>query len=242
MVFIKELLSNEVRRKQWISIIFYAEVVVTLFILTLVQQAKTTNIMLLYFLFIAVVSNVIVYYLSEKLIALLSKLERLNIEAATDYLTGLNNVRSFDKSFNELLRKAKENDESISLLMIDIDYFKRVNDTYGHSAGDAVLKELSDIFLRSIRDFDVIARVGGEEFGIILRDCTQNRTCEIAEKIRRNVERNKFLLPCGEVINITISIGGAVYPATIADINLLKEKADEKLYESKHKGRNKISI
>jgi diguanylate cyclase len=218
------------------------EVIITMLILVLVKQAKVQHMVLNYFLITAVVSNVIVFYLSEKIVELHKLLERLKEEATTDYLTGLNNVRSFDKSFNELLKIAKEKDESISLLAIDIDFFKKINDTYGHSAGDAVLKELSVIMARTIRDFDVIARVGGEEFSILLRDCGEARTCEIAEKIRKSVEANKFLLPCGKLVSITISIGIAVYPATIADIELLKEKADEKLYEAKHIGRNKICI
>lgn len=242
MATVRQMLSSVFKGKQWINIFIYIEAAITMLILVLVKQAKVQHEVVVYFLVAAAISNVIIFYLLEKITNLYSLLERLKEEATTDYLTGLNNVRSFDKSFNELLKKAKENDESISLLSIDIDYFKKVNDTYGHSAGDAVLKELSGILTKNIRDFDVIARVGGEEFSILLRDCGEARTCEIAEKIRKSVEANKFLLPCGKLVGVTISIGIAVYPATVADINLLKEKADEKLYEAKHSGRNKVSI
>ncbi len=239
---LRQFLSGKFKSKQWINIFIYIEVIITMLILVLVKQAKVQHAVLNYFVVTAVISNILVFYLSEKISELYRMLERLKEEATTDYLTGLNNVRSFDKSFNELIKIAKEKDESISLLSIDIDFFKKINDTYGHSAGDAVLKELSSIMAKTIRDFDVIARVGGEEFSILLRDCEEARTCEIAEKIRKSVETNKFLLPCGKLVSITISIGIAVYPATIADIDLLKEKADEKLYEAKHSGRNKICI
>lgn len=239
---IKGVIKNSFISRKWTNILFYIEFVLTILILIMLGKAKASIAILICFLGVAIISNLIIYYLSERILSYNLTFEKLREEAAKDYLTGLNNVRSFDKAFNELLKKARENDESIGLLAIDVDYFKKVNDTFGHAAGDAVLRELSAILGRSVRDFDVIGRVGGEEFSVILRDCGSRRSTEIAERIRGNVDNHKFLLPCGTLINITVSIGIAVYPATIADIELLKEKADEKLYEAKHMGRNKVSI
>lgn len=242
MSSIKKALQNSFINKKWFNILFYIEFILTIIILIMLGKARTSVAVLICFLGVAIISNLIVYYLSEKILDYNLTFEKLKEEAAKDYLTGLNNVRSFDRSFNELLKKAKANDESIALLAIDVDYFKKVNDNYGHAAGDLVLKELSSIFEGSVRDFDVIGRVGGEEFSVILRDCGVNRSQELAERIRKNVEKHIFRLTCGDVIKVTVSIGIAVYPATVADIELFKEKADEKLYEAKHTGRNTFCI
>jgi diguanylate cyclase len=242
MTVIKELLLDIFKNKKWINIFFYTEFALTILVISMLGKAKVPKLILLVFLGVAIVSNLLIYHLSEKVLAFNSMLDKLKEEAAKDYLTGLNNVRSFDRAFNSLLNKARQNDESIALLTIDVDLFKKVNDNYGHMAGDSVLRELAAILGNSIRDFDVVARVGGEEFSVILRDCGAARSKEIAERIRKNVEGTKFNLPCGNIIEITISVGIAVYPATIADIDLLKEKADEKLYEAKRSGRNKVCI
>ncbi|ERI93039.1 diguanylate cyclase domain protein [Clostridiales bacterium oral taxon 876 str. F0540] len=239
---VKGFVSNIYKSSRWTNMLFYAEFALTLLILALLKDTKNQSLMLIYFLIGAVISNLMVLYLSGKITKVCCTMERLKEEAAKDYLTGLDNVRSFDKSFNELISKARGNEESIALLAIDVDLFKRVNDTYGHAAGDAVLRELSTILLKSVRDFDVVGRVGGEEFSVILRDCTKERTLEIAERIRRNIEGDIFVLPCGSTIKVTVSIGVAVYPATVTDVNLLKEEADSKLYRAKHSGRNTICI
>jgi diguanylate cyclase len=234
--------SSIYKNKRWIMLFFYVEIIITVLNFTLINKSTSPMRIILYFSVGAIVSNLIVFYLSGEIMKVYSIVEKLKVEANKDYLTGLNNVRSFDKSFNEILVKAKNNDESIGLLSIDVDFFKKVNDTYGHSSGDIVLKELSDILSKSVRDFDVVGRVGGEEFSVILRDCGQDRSCEIAERIRKNVEKYIFRLTSDTSIKITVSIGISVYPATIADMNLLKEKADQKLYEAKLSGRNKACI
>lgn len=230
------------KKNKWIYMFVFTGIIYSTFVSVLVKDRALLESTLLYFWFGFAISNFIVYMLSEYLIKINWTIERLQKEATKDYLTGLNNVRCFDSSFNELLKRAKENDESVGLLIIDIDFFKKVNDTYGHAAGDSVLKQLSETLASSIRDFDVVARIGGEEFGVILRDCSAKRSSEIAERIRRRVESQDFVLSCGTHIKITLSIGVAVYPATVADINMLKEKADEKLYEAKHSGRNRVCL
>ena len=130
--------------------------------------------------------------------------------------------------------------ENLSLLYIDIDYFKKINDTYGHSSGDIVLKNLAIILRDTCRIFDIISRNGGEEFSVMLLDCTASHAFEIAERIRKNVETNKFHISYKDDICVTISIGVTTYPDITDNIDNLIENADTALYEAKRTGRNKI--
>ena len=127
----------------------------------------------------------------------------------------------------------------VSLLMLDIDYFKKINDTYGHSTGDEVLKELSKLISDSCKYADCISRVGGEEFCVILRDHNTSMALETAEQIRGSVEKNRFT---PHRIKMTISIGVAVFPETVNSLENLIEEADKALYFSKRNGRNKVSL
>lgn len=163
-------------------------------------------------------------------------------DSTKDFLTGLNNVRQFDKAFNAITTKLLEKDEHLSLLFIDIDFFKKVNDTYGHAEGDIVLKELSKIITNTCRDFDIVSRNGGEEFSVMLMDCIQQQAVIIAERIRLAVENYSFTLSSGKTINITISIGISTYPDTTRDFSKLIKEADIALYEAKRTGRNKVVV
>ena len=127
------------------------------------------------------------------------------------------------------------------MLFIDIDFFKKVNDTFGHQNGDKVLEDLGKILLNSCSHSDVVSRNGGEEFSILMTDCPRDKVMEVAERIRKAVQDHKFYLIDGQAINITISIGVAIYPDTVNDINLIVEKADSALYEAKRTGRNRVS-
>lgn len=168
---------------------------------------------------------------------LLTKYEQ---ESVTDFLTGLNNVRQFDATWNALLKNAVEKNEKLSLLIIDIDYFKKVNDTYGHPAGDRILIELGQILKIATRSFDIVSRNGGEEFSVILPDCPNQQSIEIAERIRQKVESHEFSISPQETIHITVSIGVATYPETVTDSSKIVKTADECLYVAKHSGRNKV--
>lgn len=160
--------------------------------------------------------------------------------ATKDYLTGLNNARNFDSLINNSFKIALEKNEKLSCLMIDIDHFKKVNDTYGHAVGDIVIKELGCILSKTCRKFDIIGRVGGEEFCIILLDCTEERALEIGERIRKAVKEQNVAIGNNKVINITVSIGIATYPDTVESLEVLKEEADKALYVAKQSGRDKI--
>lgn len=168
--------------------------------------------------------------------------QKLKQEATKDYLTGLNNVREFDNSFNSISQMAIRKEEELSLLFIDIDFFKKINDTYGHNAGDCVLKGLAQILLETCRVYDIVSRNGGEEFSIILMDCSASKAVQKAEKIRKNVEKYNFELSDNRTVNITVSIGIASYPDNTKQINNLPEYADTALYQAKRSGRNKVVL
>lgn len=164
--------------------------------------------------------------------------ERMEKEAHIDFLTGLHNHRTFDSTFNALLQRARDKQECLSIAVVDIDHFKRVNDTYGHLNGDAVLKQLGEVLLDSARSFDTVFRNGGEEFSILLYDTPKQHAVTIAERVRRAVESHPFLLNDGMPLSLTVSIGVATFPDS--DQDLLFEHADQALYMAKRSGRNKV--
>ena len=166
---------------------------------------------------------------------------KYQIDSSKDYRTGLNNVRQFDNKLNEIISGLTCN-SLVSMFFIDIDFFKKVNDTYGHQNGDKVLEDLGKILLRSCSHSDFVSRNGGEEFSVIMTDCPRDKVMEVAERIRKAVQEHKFYLFDGQMINITISIGVAIYPDTVKDINKIVEKADSALYEAKRTGRNRVVL
>lgn len=165
---------------------------------------------------------------------------KIQKEYTKDHLTGLNNARKFDEVFNLAVSESQKNHFTLSLLMIDIDFFKKINDTYGHQAGDFVLIELGRI-LNANCNPDTASRIGGEEFTVILLDCSKESATQIAEKIRKSVEFHDFELPTGQHINITISIGVSNYPESTKEYDKLREMSDISLYQSKRNGRNRVS-
>lgn len=164
---------------------------------------------------------------------------RIMREAANrDFLTGLSNLRAFEFMMEQNILSSNRYNTPFSLLMIDIDHFKQVNDTYGHPAGDAVLAQLADVLRDTFRPGDHIARKGGEEFAVIVNNCAADKILGIAERLRHNVESNHFYLPDGTVLKLTISAGSATYP-DVAEYNLI-EVADQALYRAKSEGRNRV--
>lgn len=178
-----------------------------------------------------------------------SAIQRLHAEteqlATTDGLTGLYNHRYFDDALPREIKRAERIGYPVTLLFLDIDHFKDVNDTYGHAAGDAVLRTLGPVLRRNVRDVDVVARYGGEEFVIILSGCPFEAAGVVAEKLRRSVEQMSFVIPLGVGqgdgrVSITVSIGAAVYPDTAKEASALVVQADAAMYRAKQGGRNHI--
>ncbi|MDX1916608.1 MAG: PleD family two-component system response regulator [Rickettsiaceae bacterium] len=161
-----------------------------------------------------------------------------------DPLSGLYNRRYFDIHMDHMLQKANLESKEMALLMLDIDYFKQVNDEYGHLAGDIIIKEVAQIIKNTVRLTDLVARYGGEEFVAIIYDITMQQSLEISERVRECVERHDFILPgIAKRINKTVSIGICHVQNTDNEprLNIVK-KADEALYEAKETGRNKVCI
>lgn len=162
--------------------------------------------------------------------------EKMESEAMHDALTGLLNRRHFNQCISEL-----DPEPPVSMLMMDIDHFKKINDTYGHSAGDMVLKMVADTIKKVITDKRSIARTGGEEFAVILRNRTLDEAKIIAEELRLAIE--EMDISCEEIedtIKVTVSIGIASYPSETTSIPKLYDTADERLYFAKKLGRNQV--
>lgn len=166
--------------------------------------------------------------------------KQLEEYSTTDFLTGLTNVRQFRTKLDELIRRADKHGVQLSLIVMDVDHFKTINDTYGHTAGDEVLMELSAVLKDCCRSYDVISRNGGEEFSVLLPDCPLEKALDIAESIRRRVEEGLFPLSEGRSLSVTVSAGVSTYPDRAADAASLYVSADKALYRAKREGRNKV--
>lgn len=163
--------------------------------------------------------------------------EEIEKLATTDGLTGLFNHRSFQEKLSDELRRLKRVSEPISLLLADIDFFKKVNDTYGHPVGDLVLKGVARVIREEIRDMDIPARYGGEEFAVILPATDGAGARNIAERLRKEVMAKSFPAD-NKTIKVTMSIGIATSPPDAKGKEELIEKADQALYHAKRNGRN----
>lgn len=162
--------------------------------------------------------------------------------ATLDPLTGLYNRREFERRMQEELLRSNRFTRLLSVLMLDIDHFKNVNDTYGHQTGDFVLKRLAGILTEQLRQTDTPARYGGEEFIILLPETGRDRAMLVAERIRRSIADSSIAAPSGEIISITLSIGAAVYPEHGDEEDSLISMADKALYRAKETGRNQVCI
>ena len=159
--------------------------------------------------------------------------------ALTDTLTGLYNRRYLDVHLQKLLQKNRDTKKSLAVLMIDIDHFKAVNDTYGHNVGDEVLKEFANRLQDKLRSFDLVARMGGEEFVAILPDVSEERAYIVAERLRRCISEEPFVCSTESgCLNITTSIGGALIEYGPHSPEEVLARADKCLYEAKNGGRN----
>jgi len=163
-------------------------------------------------------------------------LEREQTMAATDELTGLANRRAFDTTLSKEISRAARAGDGLSLVLMDIDHFKSLNDTYGHQTGDAVLRRVARALVASCRDFDTAARYGGEEFAVIMPGTSAAEAAVIAERIRSTIETD------ASTPMVTVSLGTATFPLAAIEADELTAAADDALYESKRNGRNRVSV
>jgi diguanylate cyclase (GGDEF)-like protein len=178
---------------------------------------------------------------SENLLTRESANEGLIRFAFTDYLTGLKTRGYFEQQLDLEFKRAERRRQKFGLLMIDIDHFKRLNDTFGHHVGDQMLRDVTSILMKDMREVDTVARYGGEEFVMILPETTETGAVYVAQRLRRAVEQAKFFAGSPhEIQHLTISIGVAVYDTDAQFKRDLIEFADAALYAAKHKGRNRV--
>jgi len=168
----------------------------------------------------------------------LDLIERLSQQAYHDELTGLANRRFLSQQAHLELDRAKRYHYPLSLFMLDIDHFKTVNDSYGHLAGDSVLKQLSVLMKETLREYDMIARIGGEEFAVLLPETDLAAAIVIAERLRLAVSEFTFELRQSLQIHLTISIGIASTSDVTQDFEKLLHETDVRLYQAKAAGRN----
>ena len=166
-------------------------------------------------------------------------MESLRDSTLRDPMTGLNNRRFLEEYVETLVASVHRKHSHAAILMLDLDYFKMVNDTYGHDAGDAVLKALSNVLKQSVRASDLVIRYGGEEFLIILLDSQGDAAIQVAENIRVAVEGLKVQV-AGIVLQKTISIGISDFPTDSDTFWQAVKFADVALYQAKEKGRNRV--
>ena len=161
--------------------------------------------------------------------------------AATDPLMNIANRRSIMKKLENAIARSTREHSPVTIIMVDADHFKRVNDTYGHTAGDSVLQQLSQRMLEQLRDYDEIGRYGGEEFIIILPNYKIDDAMAIAERLRSCIDATPIITPYGEV-KMTISLGLTQLTSEDDTVMAFVDRADQALIESKHKGRNCITV
>lgn len=168
--------------------------------------------------------------------------KKLRKLATHDGLTGLYNQRFFYSALEDELARAKRYGHCFSLLLLDLDFFKKVNDTYGHQSGDAVLSEVGRRLTNRMRSTDVICRYGGEEISVILPETDIAAATLLGEDLRRRIEEKPFNMDNGQAITITVSIGIAAFPRHTEEMLLLVSHADTALYKAKNEGRNCVRV
>ena len=171
----------------------------------------------------------------------ITKYKQTNLDGI-DFTTKLLNKQTTFKQLEEYLKSINEKPESFTLAMADIDFFKKINDTYGHLAGDEILKQISECLIKNIKGDDIVGRFGGEEFIILLKNTNLDNSKALLEKIRKDIDDlivkyNNFIID-----NLNISIGAVFNQGNNTDLNNLIEKADKALYNVKENGRNQTKF
>ncbi len=165
--------------------------------------------------------------------------QELKRQVQTDALTGLSSRREFLDQARKTHRKTLENGETLGLLIMDLDHFKSVNDNHGHPVGDRALKVFAQVCQQNVRHDDLVGRMGGEEFAMLIPDIDRSRAIELAENLRKRVEKSPVHVE-GRTLSLTVSIGLALSSPDEPDFSDLLKRADHALYEAKNTGRNRL--
>jgi len=167
--------------------------------------------------------------------------EELSHQVNHDFLTGLSSRSWFMRQAEIELHRALRYNNPLSIIMMDIDFFKRINDTHGHQAGDMVLKNVAELCRHMLRDSDVCGRLGGEEFALLLPETDKHQVLEVAERLRVGIEKAKITLPMDEItLQITVSLGVSSITNGADTVDAMIARADKALYDAKNAGRNRV--
>lgn len=167
---------------------------------------------------------------------------KLHELAHTDMLTKIPNRRAFEQAALVVLERAKNEQKPYALIAMDIDYFKMINDTYGHASGDIVLQKIAELVATSVRKSDVIGRIGGEEFGILLQDVNVKQAVYIANQLLEKIEQTHIQILDGKEIRVTASMGLTMGKEEESTLSTIMIRSDIALYQAKNEGRNKVVI
>jgi diguanylate cyclase (GGDEF)-like protein/PAS domain S-box-containing protein len=176
----------------------------------------------------------------------ITEIKRLEVElrklATLDSLTGISNRRHFMERADTEWKRALRFNMPVTLMMLDIDFFKKINDEYGHEAGDGVLRQITRACGRQLREVDLFARMGGEEFAVMLTQVESAQAVEVAERLREAVDQIAMPMPEGGIVRPTVSVGvvSAPHPGRGGSVSHMLSVADKALYEAKRAGRNRV--
>ncbi len=209
----------------------------------MVARTKTSRLVLTALVLgVMVLTGFIIYVVARFFIRELGKAEdRLVTMATQDPLTGLFNRRETFSRIDTERTRCLRSSSPLSIIMCDIDHFKRINDTYGHVTGDFVLQALADVLRQSVRSYDIVCRYGGEEFLIAAPETTAIQATELSERIRTAVEQTDIKTASGHAIRITVSLGASQMHGS-EKIEETISRADQALYEAKNRGRNRVHV
>lgn len=170
------------------------------------------------------------------------KEEALTKLAGTDALTGLANRRGFFDCLAQEFDRSRRYARSLAVIGLDIDHFKHINDNFGHATGDIVLRQVSELFLQALRSGDVVGRIGGEEFAILMPEAAAAEALEVAERLRGMVANAVLHTTDGKPLKVTVSMGVSCIRPEDQNFEAMLERADLALYQAKHNGRNRVSL
>lgn len=230
--------SNGLRK--WSFLLIYSQAVFTLALYFVADADKGLLKIAVFHIISAFLGGYFIYYFVNYIRISSENYKRYKENSQRDSLTGLYNVRMFDRLYNAMLENTKVERSHCSLCLVDVDYFKKINDTYGHQAGDAILKELASVLTDMPDARGNISRNGGEEFSILLPDCDKDEALALADRVREKVEGHRFEVPHSTSIHITVSIGVASINGDESPLEDLFSDADNALYYAKKNGRNKV--
>jgi diguanylate cyclase len=224
--------------KRWTVLLLYSQLIFSAALYIVVDNYSEVLDFALFHVLSTLIGGYLTLYFVDYIRNTSERYYRYKENAQRDALTGLYNVRSFDSHYNRMIQEAIEENETCAICLIDVDHFKQINDTYGHTAGDEVLKQLAELLSRLTRAGDILSRNGGEEFSLLLPCCTEHQAKEIAGRVREAVYEHGFLLPDQNKLQLSVSVGVSAFIPGSEERESLFQEADEALYKAKQSGRN----